>query len=334
MRSKKSLLFMILLSFLAIFTTACSSGSSSSSSTSSKKSSTTSSSFKKTDTNDSKTDPSASSVTSSVKSKFKQLSYTDKKTGVTLRYALYVPKNYNKKTAYPLLTFIPDDSVTGQSTATGITQGYGGSIWATSSEQKKHASFVLIPVFDSSTVSGGMGQFGSSVVKKNVNTYLDLLKSIQDKYNINSRRLYGTGQSMGGMTMFYINSTHPNLFAATLYVSSQWEVSQLSALKNQKFFYIAAGGDSNASTGQSNVKSMLKKANKKYSEVTLDATDSSAKKNTAVNKLINEKTNANFITWKAGTVLENSDQTQEHMASFNYGYNVPAVRDWLFNQSK
>lgn len=233
-----------------------------------------------------------------------------------------------------MLTFIPDDSIVGQSTATGITQGYGGSIWATSAEQKKHPSFVLIPLFDTSTVSGGMGQFGSSVVKKNVNTYLDLLKSIQGKYSIDSKRLYGTGQSMGGMTMFYLNSTHPNLFAATLYVSSQWEVSQLSALKNQKFFYIAAGGDSNASTGQSNVKSMLKKANKKYSAVSLDATDSAAKKNTAVNKLLDKNTNANFITWDSGTVLEDSNQSMEHMASFDYGYTIPAVRDWLYNQSK
>jgi len=332
MKIKKSILLIPLLLILAIVGTACSS--SSNSTNSSTKKATSSKTIKKTDTNDSKTDASLSTVTSSVKSKFKQLSYTDKKTGVTLRYSLYVPKNYNKKTAYPLLTFIPDDSIVGQSTETGITQGYGGSIWATASEQKKHASFVLIPVFDSSTVSGGMGQFGSSVVKKNVNTYLDLLKSIQKKYNIDSKRLYGTGQSMGGMTMFYLNSTHPNLFAATLYVSSQWEVSQLSALKNQKFFYIAAGGDSNASTGQSNVKSMLKKANKKYSETTLDATDSSTKKNTAVNKLLAENTNANFITWKSGTVLENSKQSMEHMASFDYGYTIPSVRDWLYNQSK
>lgn len=329
MKLKKTLFIIPMLLLLVLVGTACST-----SNTSSSKKTTSSTSFKKTNTNDAKADPSLSSVTSSVKSDFKQLSYTDKKTGVTLRYALYVPKNYDKKTAYPMLTFIPDDSVTGQSTATGITQGYGGSIWATASEQKKHASFVLIPVFDTSTVSGGFGQFGSSAVKKNVNTYLDLLKSLQKKYNINSKRLYGTGQSMGGMTMFYINSTHPNLFAATLYVSSQWEVSQLSALKNQKFFYIAAGGDENALKGQNNVKSMLKKYKKKYSEATLDATDSVAKKNTAANKLINSKTDANFITWKTGTVLENSNKGMEHMASFDYGYTIPAVRDWLFNQSK
>ncbi|MQS88956.1 alpha/beta hydrolase-fold protein [Companilactobacillus mishanensis] len=327
MKHKKTLLLVVLLAFLTVIGTACSSSSSDSSSKSS-------TSFKKTDTNDSKKDPSLSKVTSEVESKFKQYSYKDKKTGVTLRYNLFVPKNYSKDKSYPMLTFIPDDSVTGQSTKTGITQGYGGSIWATNSEQKKHASFVLIPVFDSSTVSGGMGEFGSKVVKKNVNTYLDLLDHLESKYSINKDRLYGSGQSMGGMTMFYLNATHPNLFAATLYTSSQWDVSQLQKLKNQKFFYIAAGGDSNASTGQKNVKKMLKKDGKQYTSVTLDATASAKTKNSAVNKLIDKNKNANFITWKSGSVLKDSTKGMEHMASFDYGYTTPAVRDWLFNQSK
>jgi len=233
-----------------------------------------------------------------------------------------------------MITFIPDDSVTGKSTKTGITQGYGGSIWATNSEQKKHASFVLVPVFDTSTISGGTGEFGSAVVNKNVQTYLDLMKKLEKDYNIYKDRLYGSGQSMGGMTMFYLNSHYPKMFAATLYTSSQWDVDQLSKLKNQKFFYLAAGGDQNASTGQKNVMKMLKKDKVKYTQTTLDATISAREKNTAANQLINKDRNANFITWKAGTVLEKSDKNMEHMASFDYGYTIPAVRDWLFNQSK
>ncbi|WP_048705644.1 alpha/beta hydrolase-fold protein [Companilactobacillus ginsenosidimutans] len=327
MKKKKTLLLFVLLAMFAIIGTACSSSSSSSDSKDS-------SSFKKTDTNDPKADPSLSKVTKEVKSEFKQLSYKDKKTGVTLRYNLYVPKNYDKNKSYPMMTFIPDDSVTGQSTIKGVTQGYGGSIWATKAEQKKHASFVLIPVFDSSTVSGGMGEYGSAVVKKNVQTYLDLLNKIEGQYSINKDRLYGTGQSMGGMTMFYLNSHYPKLFAATLYTSSQWEVSQLEKLKNQKFFYFAGGGDSNASKGQKDLKKMLKKDGKSYSSTTLDAKISAKAKNTAANKLIDKNNNANFITWKTGTVLDDSGQGMEHMASFDYGYTVPAVRDWVYNQSK
>ncbi|MFD1417632.1 carboxylesterase family protein [Companilactobacillus keshanensis] len=330
---KRIWLLLISLAIFAITVTACSSSDASSSSKSTSSSKTTSS-FKKTSTDDSKSDPSLTKVTSEVKSEFKQLEYKDKKTGVTLRYNLYVPKNYSKSKSYPMMTFIHDDSVTGKSTITGVTQGYGGSIWATKAEQKKHASFVLVPVFDTSTISGGFGQSGSAVVKKNVQTYLDLLNKLEKKYSINKKRLYATGQSMGGMTLFYLNSHYPKLFAATLYTSSQWDVSQLEKLKNQKFIYLAAGGDSSASKGQKDLKKMLKKYGTAYTSVTLDATISDKAKNTAVNKLLNQNENANFITWKSGTVMEKSDKSMEHMASFDYAYTIPSIRDWIYNQSK
>ncbi len=316
----------------------CSSGSSGSSASSSSKtaanSSSSTTSFKKNSTNDAKKDPSLSTTLKETQSKFKQYTYKDSKTGVSLKYNLYVPTNYNKKTSYPLVSFIHDDSITGKSTTASLTQGYGGVIWATPSEQAKHASFVFVPTFSTSTISGGMNQFGSSVVKKNVQTYLDLLSNLESKYNINKNRLYGTGQSMGGMTMFYLNSHYPKLFAATLYVASQWETNQLSALKNQKFFYIVAGGDSTASTGQKDLMAMLDKDKVSYTHQTLSAQSSDAKKNQVVNQMISQNKNANFITWTKGSVLSGIGQTMEHMASFNYGYTIPSVRDWLFNQSK
>ena len=42
----------------------------------------------------------------------------------------------------------------------------------------------------------------------------------------------------------------------------------------------------------------------------------------------------NFIKWETGSVLPESGKGMEHMASFDYGYKIAAVRDWLFLQSK
>lgn len=311
---------------LSLSLAACSSNSSSSKSSSSSSANSSSVTIKKTDTNDTKTDPSLNTVLKETESKFKQSSYKDSKTGVTLKYNLYIPENYDKSKSYPMVNFIPDDSVTGRSTKTGLTQGYGGTIWATSSEQKKHASFVLVPVFSTSTISGGVGQSGSAVVKKNVQTYLDLLKSLEGKYSINQDRLYATGQSMGGMTMFYLNSHYPSLFAATLYTSSQWDVKQLAALKNQKFFYIASSGDSRASAGQKDLMAYFKKNKVAYTHKTVNANASATIKNTTVNKMLAKNDKANFITW--------SNATLGHEQSFDYAYTIPSIRDWLFNQSK
>ena len=44
--------------------------------------------------------------------------------------------------------------------------------------------------------------------------------------------------------------------------------------------------------------------------------------------------NINFIKWETGSVLPESGQGMEHMASFDYGYKIAAVRDWLFRQSR
>ncbi|MFC6259876.1 carboxylesterase family protein [Levilactobacillus fujinensis] len=313
---------------------ACGKSSTKNATSSSATSSSASSTSTKSDTNDAATTPSLKSVLKQVESKYIQLTYTDPKTGVKLAYNLYVPDNYNKNKSYPLITFIHDDSIVGKSTKSALTQGYGGVIWATKAEQKKHASFVLVPAFKKSTVAGGMGQSGSSVVKSQVNTYLDLLASLQKKYSIDNKRLYATGQSMGCMTMLYLNATHPNLFAASLYVSGQWDVSQLKALRKQKFFYIVAGGDSQATSGQTSLITSFKKNSISYTNATWNATWSTKKLNTAANKSISQNKDRNFVTWTKGSVLTGSSQTMEHMASFDHGYTVPAVRDWLFNQSK
>ncbi len=42
----------------------------------------------------------------------------------------------------------------------------------------------------------------------------------------------------------------------------------------------------------------------------------------------------NFIRWEAGSVLPDTGRAMEHMASFDYGYQIAAVRDWLFRQGK
>ncbi len=53
--------------------------------------------FQQTDTDDPVEDPSLSDVLTEVQSKFQQLEYVDSETGVTLRYNLYIPDNYDEK---------------------------------------------------------------------------------------------------------------------------------------------------------------------------------------------------------------------------------------------
>ena len=51
-------------------------------------------------------------------------------------------------------------------------------------------------------------------------------------------------------------------------------------------------------------------------------------------ELIARGGNINFIKWETGSVLPETGRAMEHNASFDYGYKIDAVRDWLFKQSK
>ena len=65
----------------------------------------------------------------------------------------------------------------------------------------------------------------------------------------------------------------------------------------------------------------------------MEPQDSEDAQNTSTEKLLSQGHAANFIRFELGTVLKDGNN-MEHMASFNYAYRIPAVRDWLFEQVK
>lgn len=259
--------------------------------------------------------------------KFTQETYYDDKTGITLAYSLFVPKDYDKNTAYPMLMYIPDASAGGKSAKDIVEQYFGADIWVTDEEQAKHPSFVVVPAFSEVVVDDNF------TTSKQIDAAVNLLHYLTQKYNIDTNRLYTTGQSMGCMTSLYLNSKYPDLFAASLFVSGQWDISVLTPLLHNKFFYITAAGDEKASGGQDEVMNLFKQNNVGYSYATWSAQDDEALQNAAVSKILEQGNNANFIRFERGTVLDGSSNV-EHMASFKYGYKISAVRDWLYAQHK
>jgi predicted peptidase len=136
------------------------------------------------------------------------------------------------------------------------------------------------------------------------------------------------------MSSLYLNSKYPDLFAASLYVSGQWDISVLSGMENQKFFYVTAGGDEKASGGQDEVMAMFDADGVAYSYGTWNAQDSAEDQDAAVAELVAEGLDANMIRFETGTVFKEGQTGMEHMASFNYAYKLTAVRDWIFEQVK
>ena len=262
--------------------------------------------------------------------KFELVTWDDPETGISLQYQLFVPADYDPNDKYPLIQFIPDSSVVGKGADAVLTQGWGGLIWASDQEQAKHPCFVVVPVFTDTVVDGNFNH------SEQIEAAVHFIQNLIQTYPIDPDRLYTTGQSMGGMTSFYLNITYPDLFAASLFVGSQWDNTKLNILENKTFFYIVSAGDPKASAGQSELLAVFDSDGAAYTHAEWSAQDPSEEQNAAVAAMLTEGNSANFVTFTAGTTLAEgqtaSSGAGEHMTSFDYAYKIEAVRDWLFQQ--
>ena len=281
---------------------------------------------------DKSSDAELQAMIAEVAPKFQLLTYEDSETDTTLQYQLYVPENYDESQSYPLIQFIPDASAVGRDADYVLTQGWGGLIWATEEEQAKHPAFVVVPVFTETVVDDNFNH------SDQIEVAVRLIQSLTEQYSIDANRLYTTGQSMGGMTSFYLNATYPGMFAASLFVGSQWDNSILNVLEDDSFFYIVSAGDPKASVGQAGLMEVFDGDGVAYSHGEWSAQDDADTQNAAVKALLTEGNSANFVTFELGTTLAEGQTSGggagEHMTSFDYAYRIEAVRDWLFEQVK
>ena len=260
--------------------------------------------------------------------KFKQLKFEDSETGKTMEYNLLVPEGYDGTKSYPLVLFMADASTVNKEVSTPLTQGYGALEFASDRDQQKNPAFVLVPQYTTWTVGEG------EVKSEEVEMTIRLLKTVMTQYKVDEKRVYTTGQSMGGMMSFYFNIAHPDLFAASLFVSCQWDTTKMKDFGKKKFFYIVAGGDEKASGGMRDLAKVLTEQNVRIDSASWSAKLPQAEQERLAAELIAKGNSINFIKFDKGTVLPESGKGMEHMASFDYGYKIAAVRDWLFKQSR
>ena len=276
-------------------------------------------------------EPDVSEMYATVADKFELREYYDEESGLTIPYNFYIPKQAAKAEALPMVMFIGDATTVGTDTQRPLYQGYGGIIWAIESEQEKHPSYVLVPVYDETVIDDNSGAYISDYVEATAR----MVETVAKENNVDTDRIYTTGQSMGCMTSLYLAANHPDLFAAELFVSGQWDVSELQGLENQTFFYVAAGGDPKASAGQSNLMADFDSKGVDYSvSYDWDANLSDADMESTLRGIIGQETDRNFGQFAPGTVLTANPRGIEHMSSFDCVYKLDVLRNWLFAQSK
>ena len=258
------------------------------------------------------------------------LTFKDLQTGKEMQYNLYTPKNLEPGRKYPLVMFIADASTAGKGVKAPLMQGYGGIIWATDEAQAKHPAFVLVPSYTETAVND---QWQTT---DEVGMTLRLVRSLMAEKPIDPDRVYTTGQSMGGMISFYLNSIEPNLFAASMFVGSQWDINVLKPLAQAKFIYTVSAGDPKASAGMAQVGEMLQQNKVAYAETEFSAKLPQSEQDAKVRQMLAQGRRINFIRFTPNTVIpaNTTHKGAEHMYSFDYAYLLEPARDWLMQQKR
>lgn len=255
---------------------------------------------------------------------FRQFTFCDDETGKTLNYNLYVPKQIEDGKQYPLVLFMADASTPGTDVTRPLTQGYGALVWATDTWQSQHPCYVLVPQFTGVAVNDAYEHTDE------VDMVMRLVKKLAEDKNIDSRRLYTTGQSMGGMISMYYNVAYPDVFAASIFVDCHWDSATFSELVRHPFTFITAG---KAGTFGA-LEAAADKAGVRYEYEEWNARLPQQEQDRLASAELAKGAPINIINFASKTVLPPDGKGSEHMYSFDYAYRLTPVREWLFTHSR
>ena len=154
----------------------------------------------------------------------------------------------------------------------------------------------------------------------------NLLHDVIARYSVDKNRIYGTGQSQGGMANIAISDKYPDLFAAQWLVACQWNVEEMAAMKDQKLWITVCEGDTKAFPGMNAATALWESLGSKVArnKTFWDSHASMTEINKNVKDLAAANAPINYSVFAGGN----------HMYTWSFAYDIEAIRDWLFQQRK
>jgi len=262
---------------------------------------------------------------------FQQFRFSDPENGITLKYNLYTPKDYDANKSYPLVLFIHDAGVVSNDPKVTLIQGLGAVIFAAPSEQAKHECFVLAPQYPTVIVND------HSEAKPHLDVTVNLVKAVAKQFSIDQNRIYTTGQSMGCMTSIEMMVRNPDLFAAALLVAGQWDPARMSVLAKSNLWIVVSEKNLKAFEGMNASMSVLEAAGAKISRATWNGRASAAEFAVFVQNMISKDSNIKYTVFENGSVVPEglpNNHLNNHIYTWEVAYTIEGLRDWLFTQTK
>lgn len=130
-------------------------------------------------------------------------SYVMSETDETIPYALFIPSTYDPARSSPLMV-----SLHGAGRQYDWLMNYAGFL----DLAEQHGYVVVTPL--GYTRRGGYGYRGDSENDQRAERdVMNVLRLVTDELNIDDRRIYLWGHSMGGSGTYYLASRHPDIWA-------------------------------------------------------------------------------------------------------------------------
>lgn len=284
--------------------------------------------------------------------------YTGETSDFDLIYSIYVPDlTDDDKGNVAVALHILDAGSLGEDPMLTLTESQAPVDWASDAVQSKQKTIVICP-----QVTEQQRSSNDYVATSEVNTALwELLDSIIDEYGdyVNTDRIYGTGQSMGGMTLMAMAAQRDNFFAGFMIAGSQWSncynkdlindgaardpendpntfVGDYANDPNYLNWYYQVSDDNilimNCQGDQMShglweyTAEYFEAAGAPIAQSTWNPSEPVADQNAAVEDLVSQDCAVN-IRW--GT-FEGGD----HMSTWKYSYDITAGFDWLLSQTR
>ncbi|MGW1625168.1 carboxylesterase family protein [Streptomyces sp. NPDC002172] len=220
-----------------------------------------------------------------------------------------------------------DASVVNVDTVGPLVQGVGAVCWASPEDPARHEAFVLAP------------EYGEVVIDDNYQptalfeTTAHVVEAVTEKYSIDPRRRYTTGQSMGAMLSLDLNIRYPDLFAAGYIVAGQWPDTEAAPLADKKLWILVSQDGTKAYPGENAITDVIRAEGPKVGTAVWDAGSTAAQFAADVRNLEKQKAPVNYAVFQTGTVTGTTGATNAHMGTWQIAYAIPGVRDWIMKQS-
>jgi predicted peptidase len=136
-------------------------------------------------------------------------------------YRLFRPHASGKR---PLVVFLHGSGGLGDDNLKqmGLGNIFGTRVWALPENQRKFPCYVVAPQTDRGWVRYAPASPGDSVARvvpglgDGARLVLEIVEGLQREFAIDERRIYVTGQSMGGAGAWHMTAQRPRLFAAAV----------------------------------------------------------------------------------------------------------------------